>query len=773
MYITETSVRKTLYVLLLFAVICLCFVVLISHTASASSNLTIDSHKNGQAISGETVRVSGSYTDIYDIELVINGMKVVDVHMVDPDGDDAGIWYYDVDTSDYDGQTEWIAKGSDANTRYTVWSDFVNVSIENPDAHIPTVSIENPVDGASVKNGAVKVQVSVNAKNPVEQVQVRINGGEWQDAKYKKPKGYYEYKWLTHKTWKAKTDGKTCSIEARAIDLKGNVGRSLTTYAKVKGGTKETTTALKQDRAMWIWENASYNLILNEGSRTVLDAMAKDETTFDQDQVTTLYLGVDKYYGIDMLEDERSKVRDFVGWAHDNGYQVHALIAGGTHPPYFGAYTRYHEHALREFEKVLNYNISSEPNERFDGVNIDIEPYIASDFKSDKPSVQVQYLDILQKMIQRRNIAGYRLLVGPAIPRWYDSSEHAENITWNGSTKWLSEHIQDISDYISIMDYRDEAGGSAGIIQQAQGEIDYANQIGKPNSVVIGVETKDIADGGDPETITFREEGRAYMEGELDKVYAAFGTNNAFAGIAMHHYDTIRYLPSEWGPKARFWEPPEDTIAPSGLSEDPVATTFDFQRIDLSYGRASDNTEIEEYNIYRSTTSGFEPGPGHLAGTSRGLSFVDTGLLPNTTYYYKVAAVDVAGNIGPPSAEISAVTEDTSLKPMIISNMDVTYDGVKGKVSLQVVDKNSNHGIQAAVHGRFTYMSGTYVSDETATDGTMTATSGTVTEDTGKIGFEPKRVMADGYYWASAYDQPHSASVSWSYEDAVHVSGGR
>ncbi|MCG6197596.1 fibronectin type III domain-containing protein, partial [Anoxybacillus sp. LAT_38] len=97
----------------------------------------------------------------------------------------------------------------------------------------------------------------------------------------------------------------------------------------------------------------------------------------------------------------------------------------------------------------------------------------------------------------------------------YDSAAQAQNIPWRGTATWLSEHVQNISDYVAIMDYRDTADGSAGIIQGALGELAYANAIGKPGSVVIAVETLDIADGGDPETITFREEGRTHMESEL------------------------------------------------------------------------------------------------------------------------------------------------------------------------------------------------------------------------------------------------------------------
>ncbi len=248
-----------------------------------------------------------------------------------------------------------------------------------------------------------------------------------------------------------------------------------------------------------------------------------------------------------MLRESRSEVAAFVQWARGRGYHVQATVAGGTRPPYLGALEQFEHFAVDEFEKVLDYNLAVPESARFDGINVDIEPYILSAWKEPgNGGLPVRWLEVLDTLIERRDASGLPVLVGPAIPRWLDSSACCTSITWNGQTKALSDHIQDMTDYIAIMDYRDTADGSAGIIAQAQHEIDYANQIGKPNSVVVGIETKDLSGTGDPETVTFWEEGRTYLEGELDKTYAAFQDDASFGGIAMHHYDDLLMLPSAW-----------------------------------------------------------------------------------------------------------------------------------------------------------------------------------------------------------------------------------
>lgn len=724
--------------------------------ASAESSLTIDTPADGEDVDVGTITVSGRYSEAYAIKLIVGGTEQLDTRMEGESGAESGTWSAELDTSRYDGEITLVAKGTNSTTRYGVTSAPAVITVNNPDAVKPVVTIISPRDGEKVKGSGTTVQVFVASPNPLTKVEVRINGGAWKRAG--KSGKVYKYNWNTKGL-----GNKTSSIEARAVDSRGNIGRSLTVYASTGSGTHEDITLAKQDRAMWIWEKAAYNLFLNPGSRTALKAFADDTSTFDSDPITTFYVGVFPYGGVDILEEYPEKVRDFVRWAHDNGYQVHACIAGGTTPPYLGALTPYHEHAIREMEKVINYNISAAPDERFDGVNVDIEPYILPEFGAEKPSVQRQYLDVLQKMIGRRDTAGIDLPFGPAIPRWFDSSASSSDITWNGETKWLSEHVQDISDYISIMDYRDTADGSAGIIAQAQGELAYANAIGKPNSVVVGVETLDIANSGDPETITFREEGRTYMEAELDKVYAAFNGNPAFAGIAMHHYDSIRWLPSVWGPDGHLWRvKPEDTSPPSALSGDPEAAAFDYQSINLSYGRATDDSDIEHYLIYRSTEPDFTADESSLAGSSRNLTYVDSGLLPDTTYYYKVAAMDISGNVGPATSATSSATASTYLRPMIIGDMDVVFNGTRAEVSLHIVDLETGDGVTAAVYGRFTQSGGRYIEMRTDADGLATGSSEALTFPSGEAGFWPQRIVAPGYYWASAYDERRNATASWS-----------
>jgi hypothetical protein len=98
--------------------------------------------------------------------------------------------------------------------------------------------------------------------------------------------------------------------------------------------------------------------------------------------------------------------------------------------------------------------------------------------------------------------------------------------------------------------------------------------------------------------------------------------------------------------------------APSGLRGTAASSSV----INLSWNAdtAPQNCTIAGYNIYRSTTSGFAPSSANLiAHDVTATSYSDGGRSPSTTYYYRVEAVDAAGNSAP-SAQASAKTPAAS-----------------------------------------------------------------------------------------------------------------
>ena len=78
----------------------------------------------------------------------------------------------------------------------------------------------------------------------------------------------------------------------------------------------------------------------------------------------------------------------------------------------------------------------------------------------------------------------------------------------------------------------------------------------------------------------------------------------------------------------------------------------------LNITAATGGTGPYTQQLYRSTTSGFTPGGGNLVAGATSLgSFVDSGLVPNTTYYYKEVYTDTgAGSATITSAQLAVQT---------------------------------------------------------------------------------------------------------------------
>ncbi|WP_394830193.1 Ig-like domain-containing protein [Pendulispora rubella] len=701
--------------------------------AAVSSKLapsaTIDSPVEGEKLPVGIVRVSGHYSNAYNLGISIAGKVIERVHTV-TNGEESGTWYYDLDTSKLDGEFQLSIDALG-------WQPWRTVSVDNPAANVPKVTVASPADGGTV-TARTPIRLEVNAKNDIASVSVRINGGPWRPAS--RVSGGYEYPWDPTPLGDA-----TASIEARAVDARGNLGKSFTTYVQVGSGSIEPRHALPQDRAMWVWEGAAYSMIHNPGSRRALESLAASG------KVKTIYFSVDRYSGEDMLEDFRPRVREFVSWAHTAGLDVYALIISAARPFCLGAFTPYQGYALSEYEKVLNYDLSSNPRERFDGLNIDLEPYTCNVY--DTPT-QLQWLTVLSRLIQRRDAAGSGHAFGPAIPFWLDGA----SLTWKGQEKTLDQHMQDLNDYVTVMAYRDSAEG---MYITGQEEIAYAEKIGKPKSVSLALETIAISSSdADPWWISYSHMGRAYMESELTKLYATANPKPGFGGVVMHHFDSLLELPSDWSKDPSYPPYPKDYRAPSALSDRVKASPFDYQSVDLTWGRAYDDTHVNFYNIYRSEDPNFRPCEDNLVGATKDPWATDFGLLPSTRYYYRVSAVDVAGKEGPASPPVSAKTTaaEVQLRPMIVDAIELTPGSTPGTaaVRVRVVDKATGAPVPVAqVHGNFTKRGGLYLDIPTDENGWAQGTSEQLGLPSGIVGFSPKRIAANGYYWAAGYDRVH------------------
>lgn len=99
----------------------------------------------------------------------------------------------------------------------------------------------------------------------------------------------------------------------------------------------------------------------------------------------------------------------------------------------------------------------------------------------------------------------------------------------------------------------------------------------------------------------------------------------------------------------------------------------------VSSAVAVSGTTPYSYQWYRSTTSGFSPGGGNILTGKTSLLLQDSGLIPNTIYYYKVVATDSAATPLTATSSQLAVTTDSQTQ----SQNAFTETSIRGMLDLK------------------------------------------------------------------------------------------
>jgi chitodextrinase len=124
-------------------------------------------------------------------------------------------------------------------------------------------------------------------------------------------------------------------------------------------------------------------------------------------------------------------------------------------------------------------------------------------------------------------------------------------------------------------------------------------------------------------------------------------------------------------------------------------------QVALSWDAASDNVGIAQYAVYRSTIPGFTPSEENRIGQPIGTSYTDIGLAAGT-YFYKVAATDAAGNIGPVSSEASAAVSADTTSPTVAIDSPAGGVTLSGQVAVNATadDDQGLVGVQFKLDGQ-------------------------------------------------------------------------
>lgn len=243
--------------------------------------------------------------------------------------------------------------------------------------------------------------------------------------------------------------------------------------------------AAKNHRALWVWNTKP---LFDPGHGEEADRFF---AFCARQGIGEIYLAVE----LDRPEPEGAPrfvvrnadgYRKFLARAHEQGLKAEGLV--GT--PEWGAREN-HAQALAAVDAILASNRASPANARFDGVHFDVEPYVLAGYSDPqyRPQILSEFVEMTSRCSARSHAEGLRFSCD--VPSWFFPGGGLERdlmtVPFQGAEKTVGEHLVDILDSVTIMDYTNQADGAGGIVARGLPALAYAASQSKP--VVVGLET--------------------------------------------------------------------------------------------------------------------------------------------------------------------------------------------------------------------------------------------------------------------------------------------
>jgi hypothetical protein len=239
-------------------------------------------------------------------------------------------------------------------------------------------------------------------------------------------------------------------------------------------------------RAMWVW---------NPKDLLAPDQPEQANRFFafcSENRISEIYLSVEFNRrvpeGVPQYEVHHpERYRLFLARAHQQGLRIEGLAgtpewaARGNHP-----------RALAAVDAILAFNRASSSGARFDGVHFDVEPYTLVGYCDPqyRPRILVAFLELVSQCAARVQAEPHTRF-SCDVPAWFYPAGGLERerltVSFQDQEKTVGEHLTDLLESVTIMDYTNQADGAAGIIARGIPALSYAAAQGK--KIIVGVET--------------------------------------------------------------------------------------------------------------------------------------------------------------------------------------------------------------------------------------------------------------------------------------------
>ncbi len=205
---------------------------------------------------------------------------------------------------------------------------------------------------------------------------------------------------------------------------------------------------------MWVWSESSFS---TDEARQKLIRFCRMHQISHLDVHINISADTVRY-----VVQQQEALRDFVLLAGMHNITIAALRGS---PQMF--FSERHDQTLRELHAIVSFYKTLPKDSFFKGIKYDVEPYRTQEWKTrgeSRTRVLRDYLTFLAEAREFLHRETPGLWLAADVPFWWDKDELV--MEYDGKTKRFSEHVQDVTDFVTVMSYRRSVKGVLDCVEQ-------------------------------------------------------------------------------------------------------------------------------------------------------------------------------------------------------------------------------------------------------------------------------------------------------------------
>ncbi len=275
----------------------------------------------------------------------------------------------------------------------------------------------------------------------------------------------------------------------------------------------------KKGLGMWVWSSSSFST--QEARQQLVQFCASHRIKH-----LDVHVKMTRDSSPPVLKDAEA-FRDLIVLAGQYNITVAALRGN---PKMF--FSENHEQTLNELRGIAAFSETLPRGTLFKGIKYDVEPYCTKEWKAGVMPLDPMLHDYLTLLRKARSVLDQEaphLWLAVDTPFWWDKDRYV--LEFEGKVKRFNEHVQDLTDFITIMSYRRYPQQ---VLDCVEGERRYARRIKKV--IFPSLETGKLRQ--DPHVSFWGVPNEEFWRAVPELLEAA-ERDPAIGGIMIHSYRSL------------------------------------------------------------------------------------------------------------------------------------------------------------------------------------------------------------------------------------------